>query len=419
MLADFAVDGNAEIVVATPDGLRLIHTNPERGSIDIVDISDTAKPALLARVDMPGEPTSVALSPDGQWALAVVRTSGASKSKSDPRLPGVLALIDIRNAGHPAATAWIGIGPEPDSIVVTNAGKELIAVIAVENMNTDDGDDDDGSDDDNPVEITASYAGTIQTVTVYPANPDSYRINTLRLSRKLLRDAGMIMESLPQPESVALSPDRSVAAISLQRNNGIVLIDPYLPNVIRAFSTGRVNNRKADLTTDGVISLTEDYPDAVTDNDYAGLRFPDGLAFTSNGQFILSADEGTGRLTGGRGFSVWTVNGDFVWDDGGEIERIAAERGYYDDKRSAHKGIEMESVTAARFGTREFAFAVAERGAFMVIYDISDPRMPVFVDMLPSGEHPESVIAIPSRGLIAVAAEKSGELTLYGYATGD
>ncbi len=47
-------------------------------------------------------------------------------------------------------------------------------------------------------------------------------------------------------------------------------------------------------------------------------------------------------MTGGRGFSIWTLTGEFVWDDGGEIERKAAAAGLYPDTRSENNGIEIE-----------------------------------------------------------------------------
>ena len=120
-------------------------------------------------------------------------------------------------------------------------------------------------------------------------------------------------------------------------------------------------------------------------------------------------------MTGGRGISIWSLNGELAWDDGGDIEKRAAAAGLYPDERSDKKGVEMEGIAAGRFGARDFAFAVSERGSFLVIYDISNPYAPEFIDLLPTGEAPESVIAIPSRNLVVVAAEESGTLTVFRY----
>ena len=86
--------------------------------------------------------------------------------------------------------------------------------------------------------------------------------------------------------------------------------------------------------------------------------------------------------------------------------------GLYPDKRSDKRGIEIEGVTAARFGTQDYLFAVSERGNFVAIYDIANPVAPELVQIIPTGKSPESVIAIPQRNLVVIAAEGDGVLTL-------
>ncbi|MGI9217432.1 MAG: hypothetical protein ACR2JA_10615, partial [Hydrogenophaga sp.] len=67
------VDGVAEIVAATPNGLTLLYTSADAGALGLVDITDPARPASLPRIDVRlggvGEPTSVAVSPDGRYAV--------------------------------------------------------------------------------------------------------------------------------------------------------------------------------------------------------------------------------------------------------------------------------------------------------------------------------------------------------------
>jgi DNA-binding beta-propeller fold protein YncE len=416
-IASLDVDGNAEILAVSADGRLLVHTNAKRRTVDVVDLSNPEQPATLSRVSLPGEPTSVGLSEDGLWALATVHVKRAKKGKKPPdlRLPGVLAVIDLRDPTAAQVASIIGIDNHPDSIAVTSNGDDLVAVIAIENEPVWVKDDVVVDEDDSADATDISYPGVIQIVTLNPAAPRNWGITTLELSAKLLNNALLLASDDPQPEFVALSPGRHMAAVSLQENNGIVLVDLSTPEISSVFNLGSVVNRLADLTNNKKISMTENYPGDAKDHALAGVRTPDAIAFTPDGQYLLSADEGEAVMTGGRGFSIWSLTGEFVWDDGGEIERRAVEMSMYPDDRSGKKGVEIEGITAARFGSRDFAFAVSETGSFMVVYDISNPYEPRFVQMLPTGSGPESVATVPALNLIIVAAEESGTLTVFRY----
>lgn len=412
------VDGNAEIIHASADGMLLAYTNSKNQSIGLVDLSDPANPVVIASVGVPGEPTSVALSPDGNWALATVHVTPAEEgaAPADLRLPGVLAVIDLREPANASIASIIGIDNQPDSIALSDAGDELIGVIAIENeqVYVKDGV---VVDIENPGDATdISPPGVVQIVRINPDKPRNWSITTIEIKPELLTNALMLYPEDPQPEYVTLSPGRHMAAVSLQENNGLLLVDLASAEIAGAFNLGVAGNRPADLKADGKISFTEQYPGDVPDiSPGTGTRTPDSIVFSPDGQYLISADEGEAPMTGGRGISIWSLSGELVWDDGGDIERRAADAGLYPDERSDKKGVEMEGVSAGRFGSRDLAFAVSERGSFLVIYDISNPYAPEFVDILPTGKAPESVIAIPSRNLVVVAAEGSGTLTVFRY----
>lgn len=421
VVSEFEVDGNAEIIQAAGGGDYLVHTNSDRETIDVIDIRDLANPQRIASLAMPGEPTSVGVSADGQWAMAAVypNESEDGEAPTDPRLPGILALIDLRDPAAAAVTSIIGIGHHPDSVAVTASGNELLAIIAIENepVIVEAGlvVDDETPGDPNDI----SLKGSIQIVAINPEQPNRYSVTTIELTDELLRNSLMLFVDDPQPEYVAISPGKHMAAVSLQENNGIVLVDPVAGEILDSFNLGRTIDRPADLINDDKVRLEQAYPTDADAEPLAGTRFPDAIGFTPDGQYLLSADEGELALTGGRGFSIWSLDGQFVWDDGGEIEAKAAELGLYPDARSDIRGIEVEGVVAGRFGNRDYAFAISERGNFVAIYDISNPLAPVFVEILPVGTGPESAAVITERNLLVVASEKSGSISIIEHVAAD
>ncbi len=412
------VKGNAEIISPDPTGQFVAITNATKRSVDLIDISDAKNPTFLTSVQLPGEPTSVAVSANGKWILAVVYAGKPCPGEPQTYLdrPGILALINASVPENAWLTSIKSIGHHPDSIAIASAADadRMLAVIAIENepvvvhqgivlkM------DRPGQGDD------LSSSGHIEIVAVNPSNaPETWQRSVLTLGNDLLREHNLLFTDDAQPEYVAISPDQKTAAISLQENNGIVIVDLDSRQIKNIFSLGKAKTRLTDLQADGKINLTERYPESVADEPLAGTRFPDAITFSPDGEHIISADEGALPLTGGRGISLWSTTGKFIWDDGGTIERHAAANNLYLDDRSDKKGVEIEGVASAIMNGRDYVFAVGERGSFLVIYDISNPAKPQFVQLLPTGKEPEGVATVPSRNLVIVATKKSSAVELF------
>jgi hypothetical protein len=152
---------------------------------------------------------------------------------------------------------------------------------------------------------------------------------------------------------------------------------------------------------------------------------------------------------GGRSFSIWGLDGSLVFDSGSDFERVIAARNPASfnasnddrafDSRSDNKGPEPEAVAVGEVGERMYAFIGLERQGGIMIYDVTTPRSPVFVDYvnnrdfsvdpatLPAAKDlgPEGVIFIdakdsPSRKpLLVVANEVSGTVTIYAVTEAD
>ena len=93
---------------------------------------------------------------------------------------------------------------------------------------------------------------------------------------------------------------------------------------------------------------------------------------------------------GARSFSIWSVDGQLVFDSGSDFEQRTAalipddfnstndENGSFDN-RSDDKGPEPEGVTIGRIGDRVYAFMGFERVGGIMVYDVTDPYQPTFV----------------------------------------
>lgn len=158
---------------------------------------------------------------------------------------------------------------------------------------------------------------------------------------------------------------------------------------------------------------------------------------------------------GGRSFSIWTTDGDLVYDSGADFELLVAMHhpehfntdGLRNEPfaRSTVKGPEPEGVAVGRVEDRAYAFVGLERMGSVVVYDVTAPEAPSFVqylnnrnfdvdptadvaegaadpadagDLGPEGvtfiPRPESPVEYP---LVAVGNELSGTTTVYAVRT--
>ena len=447
-LSTFLVPGrtSAEIVAPTPDGMTLVYTDALGGRLGVVDISDPARPTQTASIAINGQPTSVAITPDGRYAVAAVRRALFLEDQivdpSAPATPGELQMFDLQNPAAPPVVYQIAPGSEgalgylPDSVALASIGGELYAAVAIENepivlalrgaayfyvepepagLPACPPAASPGA----PVLCDASDAGFVQVVKVQTAGAVGFTFVANAAFPEALMN-GLMFPDDPQPEYVTFRGQ--TLAVTLQENNGIGVIDLAAPAApaVSVFPAGVVASRRADLLDDATISFTQFYPDDVlAEEPTAGARIPDGIAWTLDGR-LVTANEGEFDYTGGRGWSVFNMAGGLLWDDEGSLERMAVRRGHYPDGRSDAKGIEPEGIATGLFGRREFAFVTAERAAFVAVYSLDGPR-PKFVQLLPTGLRPEAAVAIPSRNLFVTADEGDdgdGGISLFEGVTG-
>jgi DNA-binding beta-propeller fold protein YncE len=392
--APYAVSGEvAEILTATPDGRTVVYTDAGAGEIGFVDVSRPWALRELGTVELEGEPTSVTITPDGAYALAAVDTTDGDFENPS----GYLAVVSVAGRG---LVRTIDLGGQPDSIALSPDGS--VGAIAMENQRNEE------------IEVDGVEGGLPQLPAGFLANldltgaPADWTVSAVELTGL----PGLEFAEDPEPEFVDVNAD-GIAALTLQENNAIALIDLHSGTVLNSFSAGWIERDDADLTDDDVVSFTE---------HLTAPREPDGIQWTNDGN-LITANEGDYAETpaGGRGWTVFAPTGDIVWESGSSAERALADAGRYPDGRSDAKGAEFEGTEIGSFGgswfsePTEYAFIGSERGDAVLVYDMTDETNPALTQVLPTGEAPEGVLAVPQRNLFLASNEDSGTISVFRY----
>jgi len=264
-----------------------------------------------------------------------------------------------------------------------------------------------------------------------------------------------------QPDSVAVSPDGSIAAVAVENERDEDLNDGKIPQMpagnVQIFTlkdgvpdcagkiTAAVTGLAAvagddpepeyvDISASNEIAVTlqENNHIAVLDAtgkvishfsaggvDLTGidtkrdgalnftgekkgqLREPDTVQWL-DGDRLLTANEGDYE-GGSRSFTIFSKTGEVLFEAGSSLEHMIALHGHYPDRRNS-KGNEPEGAEAKAFGGTNYIFVLSERSSVISVFKDTGAE-PQFSQILPSGLSPEGIIAIPGRNLIAVANE--------------
>ncbi|MDO5606303.1 MAG: esterase-like activity of phytase family protein [Paracoccus sp. (in: a-proteobacteria)] len=358
---------SAEIMAVTADGMRLIYSDSPLGAIGLIDITDPRAPRPLGNIAMNGEPTTTVVAADR--AFVGVNTSASFANPS-----GVLRTVDLDRL---SVVADCDLGGQPDSVAINAAG-DMIAV-AIENER-----DEDLGDGGLP----QMPAGFIVRLPLRDGMVDC-------AAKEVIDVTGLadIAPEDPEPEYLDFN-EAGDLAVTLQENNHIVVIAAD-GTIASHFSAGHVDIDGIDTAKDGRLDFTSGLRDVP--------REPDALAWLDRDHFV-TANEGDWK-GGSRGFTIFSRNGEVIYDSGNSFERAVAEIGHYPEGRSDKKGVEPEAVITAHYGDQPLIFVASERGSVIGVYDASDITAPRLIQMLPAGVGPEGLVAIPQRNLFAVANE--------------
>ncbi len=471
-------EGGAEIVAYDDVSKLLFVTNAATDRIDVLDVVDGTK---VGELDPLGSPNSVAaydgivavaaegatvqsighvaffnattltlirtipagalpdmltFTADGRYVLVANEGEPDDDYLVDPE--GSVTIIDLKR-GVNNATARTA------SFVPFNSSKQQLIDAGVRIFGP--GNDVDGlatvAQDLEPEYITTE--GNTAYVVCQEANAiATINIRTARVER--IDALGFKDHSLP---GNALDASNSDGAINIAN---WPVYGAYMPDAIASFRYFGwpfiVTANEGDARDYDGYSEVERIRDLDLDPD----AFPDAATLQANANLgRLNATTTLGDLDGdgdydelycygGRSFSIWTPDWsgklNLVYDSGEEFEQITADRLplFFNssnssadfDSRSDDKGPEPEAVAIGTVFGGRYAFIGLERIGGIMIYDLTHPTQPEFVDYIndrfdaPGGDAgPECVLFVPFlksplvTPIIAVANEISGTTSVY------
>jgi hypothetical protein len=471
----------AEIVAYDKDTQRLFVVN---GGAKGIDVLDASRPQSLSRASQILIPENYGSSPN---SVAIRNGVIAVAVESDPKTdPGFAVFFDVQGK----LLGGVRVGAQPDMITFSPDGRKVLTA------NEGEPSDNYSVDPEGSVSIIYVSAGFSQLKQSTVRTATFTQFNTLTLAPSIrVYSPGATAAQDFEPEYIAVSDDSKTAYVTIQEANAIAVIDLDTARVTRLMPLGFKDHSKAGAGLDAsdrdnkidirnwpVLGLYQ--PDAIASFESGGKRYLvtanegdtrgwtgfneearistlnlDPTAFPNAAE--LKRDQNLGRLTvskgtgdtdgdgdfdqlhvfGGRSFSIWSEDGQLVFDSGDQIEKLMAERfpRYFNsdgggglDTRSDNKGPEPEGLALATLRGRRYLFLGLERMSGVMVYDLTDPLKPVFVDYVhhrifegspqagSGGDHgPEGFIVIPadtdseSDPMLAVANEVSGSTTLY------
>ena len=425
-------EGAAEIATFDPVTNRVFFMNGENRRIDVLDISDPARPEAL-------EPLKFGTYGNEANSVACFRGLLAVAVEMDDRThPGAILLYRTDGTFLYDFLA----GSLPDAVEFSPDGKYIMA--ASEGEPSDDYQNDpEGSL--TLIEI-GGYEEDFENAPITQIRFNGLKKADLDSSVRVFGPNASIAQDL-EPEFIAFSEDSGHAFVTLQENNALAKIDLETKSVVAVYGLGFKDHSKPG---NGFDASDKSGQIEILPQPVKGMYQPDAIASLTVGgkEYLVTANEGDardyegfseearvadlkldpaafpdaatlqlpenlGRLKttttmgdtdqdgdfdeiysyGARSFSVWDADGNLVFDSGDFIERTLAEmdpdhfNSNNDDNdsrkaRSDDKGPEPEGVTVGWIDAKPYLFLGLERMGGIMVFGMSDPASPKFLSYL-------------------------------------
>ncbi|ENX59185.1 MULTISPECIES: choice-of-anchor I family protein [Acinetobacter] len=463
---------NSEVnSVAVKNGIVAIAVQAEKKTDTGIVVFFNAKDlSFISKVAVGSLPDMLTFSPDGKTVLVANEGEPNDDYSVDPE--GSVSIIDISNIQQPKASvadfkAWnsqkadlIGkgvriFGPnasvaqdlEPEYITISADSKtawvtlqenNAIARIDITQQKVTDiyplgykdhgqiGNELDVSDKDKKIDIK-TWAGLVgmyqpDSIANYQANGQTYLVTANEGdSREWLKDSKAYYAGDASKGFV-----ENIRMKHLFNSKGFNKDGDY-PAHLQQLAAG-VKGAKLNPVTFAYCGATATTAGACRDDAALGrLNIAWNMGYQTNADGSAKLDA-NGLLTydklyayGARSFSIWNTQGQLVWDSGSEFEKKTAELfpNYFNsdheavafDDRSDNKGPESEGIAVGTIGKKTFAFIGLERMSGVMVYDITTPNKPKFIEYFTTRNFVETDAAkqgdLGPEGLIFITAKDS------------
>lgn len=459
----------AEISAYDPDSERLFITKVENG-IDVVDVSDPESPVFLFTID---------ISPYGAIVNSVAvhdELLAAAIENTIKQEPGVIVFFDTDGNFLKQVTA----GALPDMVTFSPDGRYVLTA------NEGEPSDDYTNDPEGSVTIVDLRRG-LNKAKVETATFRRFNNKPLDPSIRIFGPGATVAQDL-EPEYIAVSENSKYAYVTCQENNAIAVVDIKKAKVTDLYGLGFKNHSKPGNALDA-----SDRDNGINIQNWPvyGMYLPDAIAHyrTRGKDYLVTANEGDARDYGGfaeeerikdvtldptafpnaadlqadanlgrlnitttlgdtdndgdydklfsygaRSFTIWSDEGEKVFDSGDEFEQLTKllvpdifnsdGTAASFDGRSDNKGPEPEGLVIGEVSDRYYAFIGLERIGGVMVYDITKPNRTEFVQYINTNAAygdiaPEGLVFISKkdsptrRPLLVVTHEVSGSTTIF------
>ena len=455
----------AETVAHDPNTQRLYVVNANSGNIDVLDIDNPANPTHLFQIN-------TAPYGDGANSVAVHEGIVAVAVQADPeQAPGTAVFFNTDGEFLSAVT----VGALPDMLTFTPDGQHVL--VANEGQPDEYCLTDDEGDPEGSVSVIhlMNGAANLTQADVRTADFSNFTHDNIHPDIRIFGPDASVAQDL-EPEYIAVDPDSSRAWVALQENNAIAVLDIASATITDIFPLGYKNYAEGG----GLDPSDRDEGINIANWPVSGMYQPDAIATFQAGDetFIISVNEGDardyecfneevrvddltldptvfddpeflqaeenlGRLKtttatgdadgdgqhetifnyGARSFSIWSGDGQLVFNSGSDFEQHTAQLIPDDfnstndendsfDNRSDDKGPEPEGIAIGHIDDRVYAFIGFERVGGIMVYDVTDPSQPTFVQYVNNrdftGNAEEGTVGdLGPEGILFISAEDS------------